>query len=332
MVKTVNPLDVVVGLDVGRSGVKLAFRFNNDVKTQFIPSVVMPAKKITYDTNAKQTAENTVELEGKSYFVGETAIEQGAQQTVGLSNDWLKGFEHKALLIRSKRLLNSYGIVPRLIVVGLPVSTFESNAEILFEQVDEIFDCSVQPVPQPWGVYQDFLLNDEGRLKNSSVSASREKFAVIDIGHYTTDILLMSNQNWIQESSGSTVGMSKAVAELQNKLGASGISATTIECQSIIKTRQIKEFGKYRDVGEIVDDSIPATVEVVVQQTRNLLESQARTIDHILVAGGGSDCVYKHLNAMWPQTTLVDDPRYSVVKGMRKFGISTALSQPSLLD
>ena len=75
MVKTVNPLDVVVGLDVGRSGVKLAFRFNNEVKTQFIPSVVMPAKKITYDTNAKQTAENTVELEGKSYFVGETAIE-----------------------------------------------------------------------------------------------------------------------------------------------------------------------------------------------------------------------------------------------------------------
>ena len=49
MVKTVNPLDVVVGLDVGRSGVKLAFRFNNEVKTQFIPSVVMPAKKITYE-------------------------------------------------------------------------------------------------------------------------------------------------------------------------------------------------------------------------------------------------------------------------------------------
>lgn len=38
----INPKEVVVGLDVGRSGVKLAFLFNNELKTHFIPSVVQP--------------------------------------------------------------------------------------------------------------------------------------------------------------------------------------------------------------------------------------------------------------------------------------------------
>lgn len=331
MAKSPNIQEVIVGLDVGRSGVKVAFNFMNEVKCHFIPSVVMPAKTISFDTNKKQTADNTVVVDGREYFVGETAIEQGANITVGLNNNWLDGIEHKALLLRSKRLLNSYGINPKLIVAGLPVETFESHAEQLFEQVSEIFACNVQPVPQPWGVFQDYLLNDEGSLKRTSISATREKFAVIDVGHYTTDILLMSNLNWIQESSGSTVGMSKAVSELKNRLSAMGISATAIECQSIIRDKQIKEYGTWRDVSDVVEASIPATVDVVVQETRNLLETQARTIDHILVAGGGASCVIDKFKAMWPQTSCIDDPRYSVVRGMRKYGVACALNDKSLV-
>lgn len=331
LAKSPNIQDVVVGLDVGRSGVKLSFHFMNEVKCHFIPSVVMPAKTITYDTNKKQTADNTVVVDGREYFVGDTAIEQGASQTVGLSNNWLDGIEHKALLLRSKRLLNSYGISPKLIVAGLPVETFESHAQQLFEQVSEIFACAVQPVPQPWGVYQDYLLNDDGFMKSHAVSANREKFAVIDVGHYTTDILLMSNLNWIQQSSGSSVGMHKAVSELKNRLSATGISASALECQTIIKDKKIKEFGKWRDVADIVDSSIPATVEVVVQETRNLLEAQARTIDHILIAGGGASCVFDRFKELWPQTTGVDDPRYSVVRGMRKYGVACVLNDKSLI-
>lgn len=292
----------------------------------------MPAKAITYDTNPKQTLDNTIELDGRKYFVGETAIEQGAGQTVGLSDNWLNGIEHKVLLLRAKKLLNSYGIMPKLIVAGLPVQTFKSSAKLLFDQVSEVFPCNVSPVPQPWGVFQDYLLNDDGRLKNTAVSATREKFGVIDVGHYTTDILLMSNLNWIQESSGSSAGMYKAVSELKNRLGAIGINASMIECQSIIKEKKIKEYGKWRDVSDIVDASIPATRDIVVQETRNLLEAQARTIDHILVAGGGATCVVDAFKALWPQTTAVEDPRYSVVKGMRKYGLSLVLNDKSLIS
>ncbi len=320
----------MVGLDVGRSGVKLAFFFGGEVKTYFIPSVVIPAKTITYDTNQRLTQENTVELDGVKYFVGETAIEQGAQHTVGLTQNWLEGFEHRALLLRCKSLLSSYGVVPKLIVAGLPVDTFNAYMEKLYEQVTAVFGCGVLPVPQPWGVYQDYLLNDSGRLKNSKALSERD--AVIDVGHFTTDILLMSNGNWIQESSGSTIGMSKSCSELQTLLAAQGITATTIEVQEIMKSRKVKEYGSYRDVNDLVEKSILSARSQIVQFANNLLGSQARTIDRILIAGGGASSVFDEFKALWPQCILIDDPRFSVVVGMRKYGIHVALSDPSCVE
>lgn len=325
----VNPKEVVIGLDVGRSGVKIAFLFNNEVKTHFIPSVVSPAQQLTYDANPKATLENTVEIDGQKYFVGETAIEQGATQTVGLVSNWLDGFEHKALLERSKTFLKSYGVVPRMIVAGLPVNTFNSNSELLFKQVKSIFNCAVLPVPQPWGVFQDCLLNDEGRYKPNGITNAKKKFAVIDVGHFTTDILLMNNFQWIQESSGSSVGMYKAVSDLQNALSSQGTSTTLIECQEIMRTGKLKEFGEYRDVSDLVNKSIPMTVSTVVQDVKNLISNQARTIDHIIIAGGGSAAVYKELKQIWRQCELADNARFSVAIGMRKFGIAQALNDPS---
>lgn len=271
MAKTINPCNVVVGLDVGRSGVKIAFLFNGEVRTHFIPSVVIPAKALTYDTNAHQTKENTVEIDGASYFVGDTAIEQGAQQTVGLTSNWLEGIEHRALLLRAQRLLKSYGVSPKLIVAGLPVDTFNAFAELLFEQVSSVFDCNVTPVPQPWGVYQDYLLSDEGKNKSGLINSAKDKFAVIDVGHFTTDILLMSNYNWIQESSGATIGMSKSCSELQNLLGARGINATIIECQESMQTRTIKEYGQVKDIGADVDKAVRVSASQIIQVAKNLL-------------------------------------------------------------
>ncbi|MBF4453911.1 ParM/StbA family protein (plasmid) [Acinetobacter sp. SK-43] len=325
----INPKEVVVGLDVGRSGVKIAFLFNNQVKTHFIPSVVSPARKLTYDANPKVTRENTIEVDGEEFFIGETAIEQGASQTVGLVSNWLEGVEHKALLIRSKTYLKSYGVVPKMIVAGLPVNTFESSSELLFKQVKSVFNCAVLPVPQPWGVFQDCLLNDEGRYKPNGTSAAMKKFAVIDVGHFTTDILLMNNFQWIQESSGSSVGMYKAVSELQNKLNAQGTSTTLIECQEIMRTGKLKEFGETRDVSDLVKQSVPMTVSTVVQDVKNYIGNQARTIDHIIIAGGGSESVYNELKQIWRQCELAENARFSVAIGMRKFGISQALNDPS---
>ena len=328
----VNPKEVVVGLDVGRSGVKLAFMFNNELKTHFIPSVVGPAMKLTFDANPKLTKENTVEVNGTSYFVGETAIEQGATETVGLNDQWLNGFEHQALLERSKSLLKSYGVVPRLIVAGLPVKTFNASAELLYKQINSVFGCSVAPVPQPWGVYQDYLLNDDGRYKANVTNSLSKKFAVIDVGHFTTDILLMSNFQWIQEGSGSTSGMYKSVKDLQERLAATGTSATLIECQEVMRTRTLKQFGEFLDVSHLVNEAIPMGVGPVVQHVKNLLGTQARTIDHIIIAGGGSQAVFDELVKVWRQCALAENPRFSVAVGMRKYGVAQANADPSCLE
>jgi plasmid segregation protein ParM len=329
--KAINPLDVVVGVDIGRSGAKISFMFSGEVQEKFIPSVVAVAKKLTFDANQYQTKEDTVVVDGQEYFVGVTAIEQGAKQTVGLSNNWLDGVDHRALLLRSKRLLESYGVVPRLVVVGLPVQTFQSHLEVLNKQVNEVFNCNVLAVPQPWGVYQDQILTDKGLVKKASVTALQEKIAVIDVGHYTTDIMLMSGQTWIQEASGSSVGVYKAIDQLRDTLTENGINASTLECQELIIKKKIKEYGQLRDISELVNSSLPATVNEVVQSARNLLESHARSIDHIYVAGGGAAAVYEELVKLWPQTKLAENSRFAIVNGMRKYGVMLAINDPKQL-
>lgn len=324
--------DSIVGLDVGRSGVKIAFVFQGETKTFFFPSVVMPAKNLTFDTNPAQTQENTVTVDGQQYFVGETAIMQGAVNTVGLSSNWLEGVEHRALLVRAQGLLKSYGIIPKLIVAGLPINTFSSNAELLFKQVHEIFKCNVVPVPQPWGVYIDTLYNSDGTIPKQDLGLLQQKFAVIDVGHFTTDILLMDKGNWIEESSGSTVGMYKAITELESMLAKNGKFATSLECQNILKTGFIREFGTNTSVVELIGQAIPQTVAAVAQEARNLLDKQARSIERIIVAGGGAHIVAPTLKKLWPQVTIAAEPRFSVVLGMRKYGIDMAQKQPDVLN
>lgn len=327
-----NYKESIIGLDVGRSGVKIAFYFGGELKTHFIPSAIIPARPLTFDSNPKKTEENTVEVNGVKYFVGETAILQGATQTVGLSSNWLEGVEHQALLLRSKSLLMSYGICPKLIVAGLPVNTFQSHADVLVDQVASVFECNIIPVPQPYGVYQDALLNDDGRFHGNNVNVISKKFAVIDIGHFTTDILLMDNFNWIQESSGSTVGMSKAVTSLQEFLNAESIPVSIIECQEAMIIRKIKEYGELRDISNLVDKAIPTTIDSVIQEVKNKLGNQARTIDKILIAGGGAQYVYDRLAKDWKQTALVNNPRFSVAIGMRKHGLYEYHLDPSCID
>lgn len=318
----------VVGLDVGRSGVKLAFTIGKEVKTKFFPSVVKPHHAITFDQNPRMTEEDTVEVDGQKYFVGDTAIIQGATRSVGLANNWLDGIEHKALLIRAKKYLSSYGIVePSLIVVGLPVSTFRSDATKLADQVKQIFVGSKTiPVPQPYGVYQNEILTDDGKF--SGQATAQGQYAVIDFGHYSTDYMYMNGATWVENSSGSSEGMYLAVETLVKNLSGEGITINHLEAQDIIRERRMKDMGEYRDMSNEVQTALMATVKPILQNANNYFGEKARMLDKIIVAGGGGGLIYPNLKQKWKQTVLPDDPRFAVALGMRKFGVKSIHENP----
>lgn len=318
----------VVGLDVGRSGVKLAFTVGKETKTKFFPSVVKPHHAITFDQNPRMTEEDTIEVDGQKFFVGETAIVQGATRSVGLSNNWLEGIEHKALLLRAKKYLATYGIIePSLVIVGLPVSTFRSDAAKLAEQVKQIFTGSrTIPVPQPFGVYQNEILTDDGKFR--STGNINGQYAVIDFGHYSTDYMYMNGQTWVENSSGSSEGMYLAVDTLVKNLSGEGITINHLEAQDIIRERRMKDMGEYRDMSKEVQTALTATIKPILQNANNYFSEKARALDKIIIAGGGGSLIFPTLKEKWKQTVLPDDPRFAVAIGMRKFGVKSIHEQP----
>lgn len=323
----------VVGLDVGRSGVKLAFLDSGkNVTTKFFSSVIIPYQPLTFDTNPKATEMDTVEVNGNKYFVGETALAQGAKESVGLNANWLEGDEHTALLIRSQRYLNSYGVVPKFIVVGLPVNTFKHHASILAKQVKSVFgqDIIVLPVPQPYGVYQDEVLNDMGEIKGNARISGR--YAVIDIGHYSTDFLMMNENNWVESSSGSSDGMYVAVDNLNKTLQGLGINLSPFKLQEVLKTKTIRQFGEDKDFSNEVRGALQATVQLILQSTKRYIGSEASQMDKIIVAGGGSEVVYPSVSHMWSNATKPENPRFSVALGMRKFGLKSLLGNEDFMN
>lgn len=322
----------VIGLDVGRSGVKIAFLDSaKNVSTKFFRSVIIPYRELTFDQNPKATEADTVEVNGNKYFVGETALAQGAKESIGLNANWLEGDEHTALLIRSQRYLKSYGVIPRFIVVGLPVNTFKHHAKILAQQVKEVFghETIVLPVPQPYGVYQDEVLNDMGEFKGAkSISG---QYAVIDIGHYSTDFLMMNENIWVEASSGSSDGMYVAVDNLNKILQAKGINLSPFKLQEVLMTKKIRQYGEEVDFSNEVREALQATVQLILQSTKRYIGSDASQMDKIIVAGGGAEVVFPSVYHMWKNAVKPENPRFSVALGMRKFGLKSLLEKEEFI-
>lgn len=328
-----NLSQLVVGLDVGRSGVKIAFTDSGkNVSTKFFSSVILPYKPLTFDTNPAMTQADTVEVNGNKYFVGETALAQGAKESVGLNANWLEGDEHTALLIRSQRYLLSYGVIPKVIIVGLPVNTFKHHDKELAKQVKEVFgqDSIVIPVPQPYGVFQDEILNDVGEVKTDARISGR--YAVIDIGHYSTDFLMMNENIWVESSSGSSDGMYTAVDNLNKKLQAQGINLSPFQLQDVIRNKKMMSYGKERDMTGEVREALQSTVQLILQSTKRYIGSEASQMDKIIVAGGGAEVAYPSVKHMWTNATKPENPRFSVALGMRKFGVRTLLGNKEFID
>ena len=313
----------VVAIDIGRSGVKLSFYFNGEVSNKFIPSAVIPATTLSFDPTPEITRQNTVNLYGVDYFVGETAIKQGAVNTVGHNSDWINSLEHRVLVVKAQQLLLTYGIKPELIVVGLPVNTFASLSGDLAKQIKEYFgnETRVMPIPQPWGVYQNYLLNDEGSV--ITTNNSNAKIAIIDVGHFTTDYMLIDSGTWVQNASYSGKGIYATVDHLQHALAREGITASHLECFEVLKTKTIKSYGKLIDKTKTVTSALDATLIDIHQNTNRLFSSHARSIDQFIIAGGGSIYLIEAMQEKWPQLSPASDPRHAVAAGMRKFGLAT---------
>ena len=331
--------DVVVGLDLGHSAVKMTFDGRSGgVERAIFPSLASPAIQIRNESEARIAAEETVTVRGRPFFVGRTAALQGkASLSTGLTSDWIDSDEHAALLAMAKQLADKQAAEgSRVFVLGLPVSQFESHKEQLrrVAQLQLGEGAEVRIMPQPMGGYQAHVLNRSGIVQVGR-SLSQESWAVVDVGYYSTDFILLVEGRWIEAASGGCHGVRMAAEHLQRLLAENhGIQRDLVDTERCLREGFVRNFGTRVPLEKEVREAQEVVASKVADMAGQLMDPYVRSLDGVLVTGGGATMVLGHLRAKWPHARLIDDahenphfhgPRYLVSEGYYRFGRHVSL-------
>ena len=251
----------VVGLDVGRSAIKVVAYANGARFSIMYPTLAVPAVALTDPTTAERAKTETEIIDGKAYFTGDTARLQGnLTSTIGLNDDWTDTPEYLALVKSAFTRLHKAG-VPELdnayVVVGTPSKLYGTRQERLVERTKLALpkDVEIKALPQPMGAYCDYVLDKSGfPIKDKLIGPGgrMKSYGVIEGGHFSTDFLLMKEGQYIERGADSCSGMSTAAEQLRRLLAKTSITASLVECEEAFRTKTLFQFGEEIPIGNEV--------------------------------------------------------------------------------
>jgi len=329
--------DVVIGLDVGHSAGKITFDGRAGVDRSMFLSLAAPAVQIRNEAEARIAAQETVVVRGRPYFVGHTAALQGkAALSSGLSADWINSDEHAALLAMGKRIVDERAADGRRIfVLGLPVQQFDNHQVALRRVAQEHLgeDAEIRIMPQPMGGYQAHMLNRNGIVQVGR-SMGNESWAIIDVGYYSTDFILIMGGRWVEAASGGCGGVRMAAEHLQRLMEARGIQRDLVDTEKALRERFVRHYGERIDISREVIEAADLVATKVGDMAAQLMSTYVQSLDGVLVTGGGADMVLPSLQQRWPHARAIHDDhsnpvmsgsRFLVSEGYYRFGRSTAI-------
>lgn len=306
-----HPKTQVIGLDVGHSAVKMTFDNGGSVGRYMFPSVAAPAISISNSDEAERAARETVTVRGREYFVGDTAaIQARGKVAAGLTREWIQSHEHMALIAHAHQLATESAdqYKNRVVVLGLPVTEFDARRDPLKEIATEIFgaDTQVRVMPQPMGTYQTIMLNRRG-MPAPGRAMHEESWGVIDVGYYSTDIMVLVQGRWVEAGSGGGPGIYLAAQALERILADRGIEVDIFEAEEALRKNYLKQYGKRIGVVDEVNKALGTITSQVIDIANQLMQAHAKHLDGILVTGGGGPLVLDQLRQKWPHAQLAED-------------------------
>lgn len=327
-----------IGLDIGRSAVKVVATFGDAnghaqrVELSF-PSSFAKAIRLT-DPGAVARAEmDTVVVNGASYFTGETAITQGRDDMIsGLTDDWIFGDQHAALLLSGVKRLGAMG-VPHLdvalIAIGLPARLHDSQHKAYAASVAEIAPkAEIKVIPQSMGPYYAMLFDEQGM---EQPGCDEKSWAIVEVGQYTTDFAMIERGAAAQRAFGSCDGMRIAAENLQKEvISRHSVSVTLVEATNMLIKAELKSFGERIDVTDDVKRAVEPLAEIIVNKAQQIFGTDLRTLDGIVLAGGGAALIRDAVASKWSKTasgksippSFIQVPpraRFSVAEGFCRF-------------
>lgn len=320
----------IIAIDAGRSAVKVAYSCGTQSGEFIFPSVVSKARHLSNEQTAQNAKRETVTIDGADYFVGQTAIEQTAGASyVGLSDDWTDRVEYKALVASAMARIEQRGVqfhAPPVIVVGAPSNVFSSKRKDIAQRTKEALgdDLEVMVLPQAGGAYYHYVFQNDGswnedRMFRNGAQSELKNYAVVEVGHFSTDFILFLNSNVNESTFQSTSGVFEAHGELEKIFKERGIKTSAAVLNDAFMTKTIHLYGQPHDVSAEVALALEPFLEKVKNKTESLYADYAQSLSGILIGGGGASLIYPEMSKVYPHAVLLDNSRMSVANGYLAF-------------
>jgi plasmid segregation protein ParM len=315
----------VIGVDIGYGYSKIV----TAERRVMFPSRVGPLKTLTFElSNKDDVLGETVQVGGEIYFVGGKA--DLCDTTFSLrTRDWVETNIYSALLssalMRATEVTGLHSEV--LVITGLPVAYMRDKAKAE-EQVRQTANslnirlCGVKVIPQPFGGFFDFVLDETGE---PTITQKTRFLGVVDVGHHTTDFVLIKNlRDNLDRASGSITGgvhdiIDGVRRDIMQKVCRDNVSYTEAE-ECVRRTRMIKIKGEDRDMSDLVSSRIRNSAQNIIGEIKSRW-SQEGEVDLVLLSGGGSILLKEHLKALSHETKLLEGAQYANARGYFKHGL-----------
>lgn len=334
---------VSIGIDLGHSSVKTSIKSANKIAvihgSSIFPTVVRDWIQIANEETARRAEVDTVVVNGKKYFVGETAQRQSQAETFsGQSRNWIETEQHDALLVsawnRAQVVLahtdNNMGEPERIsVVLGLPASYYAEQRDVLRHRAVGILQKLVKP-------HQELSIYIESQSRapllcvvfdSYGVETGRagedETWGVVELGQFTTDFTLHDRGQEVDSAASSARGVHMVYDRIAASFKQKGFEGSFDLISKAIQTRKVKDFGKEVDVNDIVAPAISEFSTYILDEVASRFGSKARSMDGIIVAGGGAYIVGQDIKAKYPNAVIPGQPRFAVAEGYSRFGLLT---------
>jgi plasmid segregation protein ParM len=312
----------IIALDAGRSAFKIV-AFDGKRHEVLIPTTVSRASAISDAAEATAAERDTVVVDKISYFCGETAqIHGNAQNTIGLSPLWIDTPEYRALCLAAVKRLSYMGVKGLenpFIVVGTPAGLYKVHRRLHEEITAATINGKVKAIHQPLGAYMAYYLDERGFPQRERARRSNDQmrsWGVIEIGHYTTDFLLIRNGKPVDLNSSTCRGMSLAVEKLMALLHARNmLSKSALQCMDALVSGSTMFRGKEESIAKEKDEACEYVAQEIRTFALNTYSSLADELDGILLAGGGAAMMFPYLERELDNVILLDNSRWAVAEG-----------------
>ncbi len=320
----------VVGLDAGRSAMKVVAYHGSKRFDVIFPTLVVAAVELSDPTTAARAKLETETVDGKAFFTGDTARLQGnLTSSVGLNDNWTDTPEYLALIQSAITRLKHQGVPgldDALIVIGTPARLFGSRQESLVARTSKALPAGVElkALPQPMGAYCDYILDKSGmpiKEKLMGQGGKLKSYGVIEGGHFSTDFLLMKEGQYIERGADSCSGMSTAAERLRHILAKKEIQASLVECEESFTSKCLYQFGTELNIEEEIGEGQGHVIQEIIAKANSLFADDARSLTGILIAGGSAGAIYNVTSQTWKHSILLPNSRWAVADGFARYAL-----------